>query len=79
VSWLSSRLCRPLVIGLALGLLAAQPLGGLVRNHIFGVGLHDPWAYSAVPGVVLLSAVIALIGPLWRALLVDPAITLRHE
>jgi predicted permease len=79
VSWLSSRLCRPLVIGLALGLLAAQPLGGLVRNQIFGVGLHDPWAYSAVPGVVLLSAVIALIGPLWRALLVDPAITLRHE
>ena len=79
VSWLSSRLCRPLVIGLALGLLAAQPLGGLVRNQIFGVGLHDPWAYSAVPGVVLLSAVIALIGPLWRALLVDPAISLRAE
>ena len=78
-SLLTIRLCQPLAAGLLLGLLAAQPLGVVVQHHLFGISLHDPFAYAIVIGILSLSACAALVGPMRRALRVDPAVTLRHE
>jgi predicted permease len=76
---LLGRLCRPLGAGLLLGLVSAQPLTALLRHYLFGLSVHDPLAYVVVIVTVVLAGTAALIGPIVRAIHVDPAITLRHE
>jgi hypothetical protein len=76
---MAMRLARPLLLGLLLGLAAAQPLGGILRNQLRGLSAHDPIVYLSVLAVLALTGCLAMLVPARRALRVDPAVTLRHE
>ena len=66
-------------IGLGAGLLASIGTGVLLRPYLFGLSPRDPAAYGVVALVLGLSAAAATCLPVWRAIHVNPAITLRHE
>ena len=64
--------------GLALGLLLALLLTQTLASFLYGVRPLDPITFVAVPGFTLAVAVLACIGPAWRAACVDPVEALRH-
>jgi ABC-type antimicrobial peptide transport system permease subunit len=70
---------RPVVVGLGCGLVIALGAGQLVRGLLVGIGPSDPVTLAFVCLVLLGSAGIALLLPVWRAVRVDPAIVLRAE
>jgi len=70
---------RLIVIGLAIGLLAALASGRLLSNQLLGVSPNDPLTFA---GVALLSCLVAIAAcwiPARRATKVDPMIALRDE
>jgi putative ABC transport system permease protein len=70
---------RLVVTGLALGLVGAVLLTGLLRTMLFGITPTDPVTYAMVAGVLALTAVAACQIPVWRATRVDPLTALRSE
>jgi len=76
VLWSAARLVGS---GLAVGLLLAATLAGLLRSVLFGVEPLDPITFAAVTGVLMVTAVVSIAGPVWRATHVDPARALRGE
>jgi ABC-type antimicrobial peptide transport system permease subunit len=72
-------IAAPLAAGSAVGLIAAQAFGSLLGQNLYGISPRDPLAYAVVLIVVLLTALLALVGPARRALRVDPASMLRAE
>lgn len=62
-------------IGLLLALIAAKPIGAL----LYEVSPFDPWIYTAVPLITLITAAIACAVPALRASNTDPLTALRHE
>jgi putative ABC transport system permease protein len=50
-----------------------------MRSTLFGVGSIDPWAFSGVAVVLLVSALVACYLPAHRAATVDPMRALRIE
>jgi len=70
---------RPVLFGLAAGLLAAQAAGGLIRGLLFGVDALDPAALGGVAGVLLIAAMLACYVPARRAAKLDPVAALRAE
>jgi putative ABC transport system permease protein len=76
VLWSAARLVGS---GLAVGLLLAATLAGLLRSVLFGVEPLDPITFAAVTGVLMVTAVVSIAGPAWRATHVDPARALRGE
>jgi ABC-type antimicrobial peptide transport system permease subunit len=70
---------RPMVGGLAIGLLGAQTLGTILGASLYGISPRDPIAYAVVFVVLVTAAFIALVGPARRAVRVDPASMLRAE
>ncbi len=73
------RTSLPLVIGTTVGLPLAFAVGVGLRRYLYGLSPADPIAYAAVMGGVVLTAWMATLVPMRRALRVDPAVTLRHE
>jgi putative ABC transport system permease protein len=70
---------KPVVIGLAIGLLAAFALGRLLTSQLFEVSAYNP---ALLGGATVLLAAIALLAcllPARRAALVDPVQALRTE
>ncbi len=70
---------KPVVIGLAIGLVAAFALGRLLTSQLFEVSAHNP---ALLGGATILLAVIALAAcllPARRAAMVDPVQALRAE
>ena len=59
-------------IGVALGLLGAFGLGRLLAKLIFGVRAFDPPTLASVSALMLAVALVATLGPAWRAAHVDP-------
>jgi putative ABC transport system permease protein len=70
---------RVLATGIGLGLVAAAALGRLLSSMLFGVEPLDPPTFVVVMLVLALSAIASTAAPVWRALHVDPAATLRGE
>jgi putative ABC transport system permease protein len=66
-------------VGVAVGVAAAGVLTRAITAMLFGISALDPITYASV--VVLLTAVAAMAAgvPVWRAVRVDPATTLRAE
>jgi putative ABC transport system permease protein len=70
---------RHLVIGLALGLLAAWAASGIFSSVLFEVQPTDPLVYALAAAVLLAIGLVASIVPAMRATRVDPLVALRTE
>ena len=65
--------------GAALGLIAFQAAGPLLKSQLYGVGLADPLSLLAVAVTVLAVGLLASIAPCRRAEKTSPADLLRSH
>lgn len=65
--------------GSVIGLALTWPIGRALKSHLYGVGSHDFFSMMLAPALLLIIAIMAGLGPAWRAGKVDPAATLRSE
>ena len=70
---------RPVVAGLAVGLVAALALGRFIATELYGVAPNDPWTMSAVAALLFAVAICACWIPARRASKIDPLRALRFE
>lgn len=68
-----------MMVGIAIGLIGAWVLSGLVRGFLFEVQPHDPRIYAGALLVLAMTGLAAAFGPARRASSVDPLIALRME
>jgi len=62
--------------GLAIALFVTRPLAAL---FVPGLGPGDPWSFAAVVGLMTATGIVAALGPVRRAIRVDPVTSLRYE
>lgn len=65
------------VAGVAIGLVVAFWLAGLVARLLYDVSATDPMTFAIIPVVLLVVAALATSLPAWRASRVDPVEALR--
>jgi putative ABC transport system permease protein len=70
---------RPVVIGLAAGILASLALGRVLGSLLFGVSTIDPATILSVTAILSLVAAAASYFPARRATRIDPLPALRYE
>lgn len=70
---------RTILIGVVCGLAVAAAAGRLIRSMLYGTEAHDPTVLAAVAAIIVLAAVLASLGPAFRATRVDPIDSLRAE
>jgi len=51
----------------------------ILRRFLYGLSPFDPVAYAGVAGILMLAGAVATWIPVRRAMVVDPATTLRSE
>jgi predicted permease len=68
-----------MIAGLAIGLIGAWGLAGLVRGFLFEIQPHDPRVYAGVLLILAMTGLAAAFLPARRAAGVDPLIALRME
>ena len=70
---------RPVLIGLAIGIIAAFALGRLIAAQLYQTSAHNPMLLGGATVLLALTALIACLLPARRAALVDPVQALRAE
>lgn len=70
---------RPVVLGVAIGVVAATAINRVFESQLVGVSPSDPTVMVAAAGILVMTALVACRIPVRRALGVDPAVALRHE
>jgi len=70
---------KPVVIGLAIGLVAAFALGRLLTSQLFEVSAHNPALLGGATILLAATALVACLLPARRAAMVDPVQALRTE
>jgi len=65
--------------GLALGVAGALALTRLIASQLWAVTPTDPSTYAVVSLVLIMIALAACLGPVRRAIAVDPTVALRAE
>ena len=70
---------KPVVIGLAIGIIAAFALGRLISSQLFEVSAHNPALLGGATILLAATALFACLLPARRAALVDPVQALRTE
>ena len=70
---------RLVATGLALGLVGALAVGGLIQSRLYGVAARDPWVFVAVAAILLITATGVCLLPAWRAARIEPSQALRGE
>jgi putative ABC transport system permease protein len=65
--------------GSAIGLVLAWMAGRALKTQLYGVGSADAVALAIAPALLLVTALLAGLGPARRAGRVDPAVTLRSD
>ena len=68
-----------IMAGVAMGILAALGLGGVMSTLLYAVKPNDPVTLFAVAGSLAIVALFACLGPSWRAARVDPMVAVRGE
>lgn len=81
IIWLVVRgLGIPIVAGAAAGLLVATAgLGGVLSGDPFYLDPNEPIAVVSASAVLVAAVVVAMFGPVRRALRIDPLAALRHD
>jgi predicted permease len=74
-----ARGLRPVVIGLAVGTVAAALTARVIRAFLFGIELVDPMAFGGACTVLIAAAALACYLPARHAANVDPVTALRFE
>jgi predicted permease len=70
---------RPIVMGLAFGLIGGAISARLIQSQLFGVRSFELGIFLGVSTVVLVVACIASLVPAWRAAHCDPVAALRSD
>jgi putative ABC transport system permease protein len=70
---------KVVLAGIAAGLAAAFGLTRLMASLLFEVRPADPAAFTAVPLILIATALAASWIPARKAARVDPLVALRHE
>ena len=70
---------KALAWGLTLGYVLSLMSVPVLRRFLYGLSPFDPVAYAGVAGILMLAGAVATWIPLRRAMVVDPATTLRSE
>ena len=70
---------KPVVIGLAIGIVAAFALGRLLKSQLFEVSASNPALLASATVLLAAIALLACLLPARRATLVDPVQALRTE
>ena len=70
---------KALAWGLAVGYLLSLMSVPILRRFLYGLSPFDPVAYAGVAGILMLAGAVATWIPVRRAMVVDPAATLRSE
>jgi len=70
---------RIVVLGLAVGVMAAIPATRLLRGLLFQVGPNDPLTFIAIGSMLATVAIVAAYLPARRGTRVDPVVTLKPE
>jgi putative ABC transport system permease protein len=66
-------------LGLALGFGGALLLGGVLEQHLYGVGATEPSVLAAVSGLLAAVALVASVVPALRAASIHPVQAIRGE
>jgi predicted permease len=74
-----ARVARPLIAGLAVGLVLAWWGGRFADRFLYGARSHDPMTLAVAAGAIVISGLIASAWPMLRALRIDPIETLRVD
>lgn len=69
---------RPVVLGIVVGIAASLAATRLLRGLLYGVTPSDPVTVACVVALLLGAAVAATLGPVRRAMRVDPATVMRR-
>ena len=67
------------VIGLTIGLLAAQGLTKFLTTQLYQISPSDPLTFFSIPLILLTIAFLAIVVPARRAMAVQPVVALRME
>jgi ABC-type antimicrobial peptide transport system permease subunit len=70
---------KPVVVGIAVGVVASLALSRLIASLLFGVTARDPVTYVSVIVLLAATGVLACVLPVRKALRVDVASALRAE
>jgi len=70
---------RPVLLGLAAGVVAALASANAIRAALFGITSFDPVSLAFVTATLLTTASAACYFPARRAAAVDPVTALRHD
>ena len=69
----------PVIVGLAIGLVAGLAISSLLTSMLFGLSPHDPAAVAGATAALFAVALLACALPARRALRVEPTSALRAE
>jgi putative ABC transport system permease protein len=79
LQWVLLAGLRPVLVGVAAGLIAAIAAASAMRGMLFGVTPLDPLSLGVVATVLVLTAALACYLPARRAARLDPIVALRHD
>lgn len=69
----------PVIMGMLLGLASSFGVNRVLQSQLVAVSPYDPVTLAAAPVLLIAAALLACQIPARRAMLVDPAVALRHD
>jgi ABC-type antimicrobial peptide transport system permease subunit len=74
-----TRAMRPVMAGIACGLLLSIVVGRLVASMLYGTSATNPFVLGAAAAALMITGLLGSLVPSVRAIRVDPAVALRAE